>query len=598
MRPCACQGRDSVEDPLLSKPARRKTITFPMPAPSPRIVHLWRSAAIAVSPFICRPHLASCASPGSLCYTPAAAEAAERRATIFYTGAVRGTLEPCGCTSDPLGDIARMATVVRQAGKSVAAAGRGQPALWRANLYPRRGRRAPTCRPPSWRPSWPSCRWRGSGWARPIWRAGPGGSCPAGWPPTPADGAAFVQPSSIRTVGGIKVGVLGVADPELLRRHGLKAGGSGGGSGRARRRGCASRAPRWWCCWRRWSARRPGGWRGAAGPTSSWWAPIPAWAWCGRIRSAAASWWRPRRSCRRSGGSIWCCADEPGKRPALVDAGGVEARELERAALRRRLEQLDAELAALVEQASGAADPALRRGRARRSAPSCPPSCESLAGAFVAAGHRIVLHQPADPAAAGAAPRSRGWRRPCASWTSRWARPTCARPRRRHRAGPDRAAFVGDASCAKCHKPAMAFWRTTVHAGAWKTIVDGGKTGIDRLRELPRHRLRRGGRLQPGAREAADRRAVRDLPRPGLAARRRPRGWRSRRRSGWRRPSPPASAATTRSTRTPSSTPPTCATCWGRATGPRRARSWAPAPPATSCDRRPSPPPRPPARRS
>jgi hypothetical protein len=24
----------------------------------------------------------------------------------------------------------------------------------------------------------------------------------------------------------------------------------------------------------------------------------------------------------------------------------------------------------------------------------------------------------------------------------------------------------------------MAFWRTTVHAGAWKTIVDGGKTGI------------------------------------------------------------------------------------------------------------------------
>ena len=42
------------------------------------------------------------------------------------------------------------------------------------------------------------------------------------------------------------------------------------------------------------------------------------------------------------------------------------------------------------------------------------------------------------------------------------------------RAGPS---FVGDAACASCHKPAMAFWRTTVHAGAWKTIVDGGKTG-------------------------------------------------------------------------------------------------------------------------
>jgi len=29
--------------------------------------------------------------------------------------------------------------------------------------------------------------------------------------------------------------------------------------------------------------------------------------------------------------------------------------------------------------------------------------------------------------------------------------------------------------CAPCHKPAAAFWRTTVHAGAWKTLVDVGK---------------------------------------------------------------------------------------------------------------------------
>ena len=36
-----------------------------------------------------------------------AATPGERRLTIFYTAEIHGTLEPSGCTSDPLGDIAR-----------------------------------------------------------------------------------------------------------------------------------------------------------------------------------------------------------------------------------------------------------------------------------------------------------------------------------------------------------------------------------------------------------------------------------------------------------------------------------------------------------
>src|SRR4051812_18514630 len=47
----------------------------------------------------------------------ARAAPAERRATIFYTGGIQGTLEPCGCTSDPLGDVARMTGVIRRARK-------------------------------------------------------------------------------------------------------------------------------------------------------------------------------------------------------------------------------------------------------------------------------------------------------------------------------------------------------------------------------------------------------------------------------------------------------------------------------------------------
>jgi len=42
-----------------------------------------------------------------------AAQAAERHAVIFYTAETHGTLEPCGCTSDPLGDFARVTALVR-----------------------------------------------------------------------------------------------------------------------------------------------------------------------------------------------------------------------------------------------------------------------------------------------------------------------------------------------------------------------------------------------------------------------------------------------------------------------------------------------------
>ena len=35
--------------------------------------------------------------------------------------------------------------------------------------------------------------------------------------------------------------------------------------------------------------------------------------------------------------------------------------------------------------------------------------------------------------------------------------------------------YVGMAACEKCHKPAVAFWKKTVHATAWKTLVEVDK---------------------------------------------------------------------------------------------------------------------------
>src|SRR6476620_2828351 len=59
--------------------------------------------------------LATLGAAAGLSAGASAAGPAERKLTIFYTAEVHGTPEPCGCTSDPLGDVARYAALVRAA---------------------------------------------------------------------------------------------------------------------------------------------------------------------------------------------------------------------------------------------------------------------------------------------------------------------------------------------------------------------------------------------------------------------------------------------------------------------------------------------------
>ena len=42
-------------------------------------------------------------------------------------------------------------------------------------------------------------------------------------------------------------------------------------------------------------------------------------------------------------------------------------------------------------------------------------------------------------------------------------------------AEPGAPTYVGNAACEKCHKPAVEFWKKTVHAQAWKTLVEVDK---------------------------------------------------------------------------------------------------------------------------
>ncbi len=158
----------------------------------------------------------------------AAAPAAERRLTIIYTAEVHGALEPCGCTSDPLGDVSRFAEVVRAAKKES-----GAVLMIDAGglLYPEGGASARER---------PANDARAAFLATELERLG---LRAAGIADTDlAGGAAAVRPTrlasnfaastairapSVETVGAgagvVKVGVLGVADPalgDLLGAHG------------------------------------------------------------------------------------------------------------------------------------------------------------------------------------------------------------------------------------------------------------------------------------------------------------------------------------------------------------------------------------------
>jgi hypothetical protein len=406
-----------------------------------------------------------------------------RRATIFYTGAVRGTLEPCGCTSDPLGDVARMAAVVRRAGRpsdvllvdagnllyagEAVAARRAEGADLNAAFLAAELAKLP----------FGGAALGESDLARGAEKVVPRRLA------ANVSGAPVVEASRIRTVGGIRIGVFGVADPALARRHGWKAEDPATAAAReatqlrqqgaeivialaALERAAARRVARATGVDFVVVGQNPGeGMLRADGDASAGGgafivAPADELQKIGRIDLVL------RR--QAAGGAA---------RPVLVDAGGGEGREVERAALGRRIAQLDAELARWSTAGAGDVDATFVADR-RKERAELEAQHRALAGAFAPpaqgsyfTNQLIPLRRalPRDPQLA-AAMRQLDRKVGAANLKRAEAPPP---------APPGRAAFVGDRACVGCHKQEAAFWRTTVHARAWKTIVDGGKTGFE-----------------------------------------------------------------------------------------------------------------------
>jgi hypothetical protein len=165
---------------------------------------------------------------------------------------------------------------------------------------------------------------------------------------------------------------------------------------------------------------------------------------------------------------------EPGA-PRVVDAGGVEAQKQRGEEIDRLIGELDRQLASWA--ADRTADPGFVEGKKKERQQLAAERARLAAGWQPPASGSYFTHQliplrrslPRDQALASA---MRALDRAVGAANLRHAQPPPPAP-------PGRAGFVGDRSCARCHERQMAQWRSTVHAHAWKTLVDAGKTGDD-----------------------------------------------------------------------------------------------------------------------
>jgi hypothetical protein len=397
---------------------------------------------------------------------------AQRRLTVFYSAEIHGVLEPCGCTSDPLGDVARYATVVAAARRD---AGAGAVLLVDAGgmSYPEGGlpareRAADQLRAGFLATELTRLGLRGAGLAETDLAVGATHLDP-GRLAVNLGPAAALKPSPLVTAGGVKIGLFGVADPALGEGLGVRAEdpvqAGRREAERLRRAGAEvviALAPV-----ERAVARRLA--REAAvdfvvlgrqvGPG------LPRAEPVGHAFVVA-----PADELQKVGRLDITLRDGAA---ALADAGGPEAIEIRRREIDLGLSRLDQELRRWEGAGAAGADPtfvaakrreraALADERAHLPARWAPPEQGSY---FTSRLVPLSRSLPRDPALAAAMRQLDGR---IAAVNLRNAAP--APPRE-----PGRPYFVGMSTCAPCHKSAVAFWNKTVHAHAWQTLVEVGK---------------------------------------------------------------------------------------------------------------------------
>ena len=397
--------------------------------------------------------------------------APERHFTLFYTAEAHGTLEPCGCTSDPLGDVARYAAVVRAARKmgEVLLVDAGGLSFPEGGAAPRE-RAGNELRAKFLASELGKLGLRAVGLADTDLAAG----AAAVQPPRLAVNLAAAPgltpaPSLLQTVNGVRVGVFGVVDPAVASNAGGKAedpvAAGRREADRLRKAGAEvviALAP----------VDRPVA-RRLAREAAVDFVVLGRQVGAGAPRADAvghAFILAPADELQKVGRvDVVLRAGGP-----LADAGGAEATELRKTELARDLARLDGELASWANGGASGGDPAFVAAKKKErdaladeraklgTAAWAPPATGSY---FTNRLVPLSRSLPRDPAIAAAMRALDG----------RIGKVNLANAAPPPSAEPGRPFYVGMDKCASCHKPAVAFWRTTVHAGAWKTLVDGGK---------------------------------------------------------------------------------------------------------------------------
>jgi hypothetical protein len=435
----------------------------------------------------------------------------DRRLMLFYTAEVHGTVEPCGCTSDPLGDISRLAALLadaRRPGRDGEIAGVG---LVDAGglLYPEGGvaiREQPSAdvRAELIAAEFERMGLVGAALGQTDLSRGTAHLRPPRLASNVSGAGKLIRPPRVERLGSIEVGVLGVVDPDVAEILAAAVHGHTEDAAASVKRDVARLraagaelvvllAPVDKVLARRLAreaspdvivlGKRVG--RGLerleqVGSTFLV-APEDELQRVGRLEIVLRG---PGTAPGTDASSPTGAAHPGARRFQLVDAGGPEANRVRLEEIARTRARLDAELSswaadASVTKATGtpaaaaASDPsfvarkqqqrlALAAEQARLQVPWRAPATGSYLVDELIPMRRKLRQDPTTLAA------MRTLDRRIAAINLRNATPPPV-------AEAGRAHFVGTAACASCHVAAQAFWKKTVHAQAWKTLVDAGK---------------------------------------------------------------------------------------------------------------------------
>jgi hypothetical protein len=393
--------------------------------------------------------------------------------TLFFTTELRGTVEPCGCTSDPLGDLARTAELVRGARKErPVALFDGGSSLYDELPVPPLKAAQDSLTADLIARTLPQLGLAAAGLGPYDLGVGPGG---LRFPRQAANldlAAPALEPPKIVDVGGVKLGVFGVVDPlavpDLAAREPavaaraaidkLRAQGADLVVGLAHMKLPGAR---------RLAREVPGIDLLLVGQEAPERAPDGAEAVGSTFLVVPAN-----------RGQVVARVDlhlDPAGGP-LTDAIGPERARADAARLGPRIAKLEADLAvwskdpnaepAFVERNRAALEAMKKEEQALRERPLRAPDKGSWFVLRAVAIQRALACDPAVVTAKRELDAAVGDANRAAAKDEKPAPPAAGKP-----------GFAGVEECGSCHKAAVAFWKTTRHAAAWQTLVEVGKQG-------------------------------------------------------------------------------------------------------------------------